>query len=92
MRDDLSPFGFETGLSRFTHLFVCISEEADGYTVQARLYDPRRPKHVAWGEETADSFEAASGLIASLAAEFSIPQTQIKIEIRMDVIKNGTLH
>ena len=82
----------DSGGSRYTHLSASISEEEDGYTVQVRLYNPAKPENAAWGEEIADSLETASMLIAALAAEFSIPQACIKIEIRMRNMKDGTQH
>ena len=89
-----SPFLFEakSGKSRYTKLFACISEEEDGYTVELRLFDERKPENSAWGEEIADSFETASELVAALAGEFSIAQAGIKIEIRMHDHTNGTRH
>ena len=92
MRDSLILLRPEPSASRYTDLFVCICEEDGGFTVQARLYDRGAPRHTAWGEEIADSFEAASTLVAVLAAEFSIPQARIKIEVRMHTIANGTRH
>jgi len=89
-----SPFLVESdsGGSRYTHLSARISEEEDGYTVQVRVHNPAKPEDAAWGEEIADSLETASMLIAALAAEFSIPQARIKIEIRMHSMKDGTQH
>ena len=78
--------------SHFTDLFASISEEDDGYAVQVRLYDQARPGNAAWAEEIADSVETASMLVEALAAEFSIPQGRIKIEIRMNNLTNGTRH
>ena len=77
---------------RFTDLFASISEEDEGYSVQVRLYDQARPENAAWGEEIADSVETASMLVEALAAEFSIPQARIKIEIRMSNLTTGTRH
>jgi hypothetical protein len=51
-----------------------------------------KPEHAAWGEEITDSFERASMLIAGLAAEHSIAQDMIEIEIRMDTLTDGTRH
>jgi hypothetical protein len=82
----------DADVSHYTHLFVCISEEEDGYTVQIRLYNQAGPENAAWGEEIADSLEMASSLVAAVAAEFSIPQEHIKIEIRMDNLADGTHH
>jgi hypothetical protein len=78
--------------SRFTDLFASISQEDDGYTVQVRLYDEATPENAAWGEEIADSIETASMLVGALAAEFSIPEARIKIEIRMNNMTDGTRH
>jgi hypothetical protein len=78
--------------SRFTDLFASISQEDDGYTVQVRLYDEATPENAAWGEEIADSIETASMLVGALAAEFSIPEARIKIEIRMNKMTDGTRH
>jgi hypothetical protein len=77
---------------RYTRLFACISEEDDGYVVQVRLYNETTPERAAWGEEIADSFETASTLIAGLAAEHSIAQDMIEIEIRMEKLTTGTRH
>jgi len=89
-----SPFlvESESGGSRYTHLFAWISEEEDGYTVQVRLSHQVRPENAAWGEEIADSFETASMLVGVVAAEFSIPQARIKIEIRTHNAIDGTQH
>src|SRR3954463_599197 len=88
----ISPLRGESDLeaSHFTDLFASISEEDDGYAVQVRLYNDARPENAAWGEEMADSVETASMLVGALAAEFSIPQARIKIEIRMNNMTNGT--
>ena len=81
------PVFIESGSSetRYTNLFACISEEDDSYTVQVRLYNHGMPENTAWGEEMADSLETASMLVSALAAEFSIAQAGIKIEIRMQI-------
>jgi hypothetical protein len=76
----------------YTNLFACISQEEDGYTVQVRLYDDGRPQNNAWGEELTDSFETASRLVEAIAAEFSIAQARIKIELRMHDTATGTRH
>ena len=76
---------------RFSHLFARICEEEDCYVVQVRLHNggTPRPDDAAWGEEIADSIEAASEMIAGLAAKFSISPDRITLEIRMDnVIEN----
>jgi len=83
-----------SGESRYTHLFARISEEEEdeGYTVQVSLYNPAKQQNRAQGEEIADTLETASMLIAALAAEFSIPQARIKIEILMQKVADGTRH
>ncbi len=87
-----SRVGSDREGSTFTDLFASISEEDDGYAVQVRLYDQARPENAVWGEEMADSVETASNLVGALAAEFSIPQSRIQIEIRMNNLTNGTRH
>jgi hypothetical protein len=89
-----SPFlvESESGESRYTHLFARISEDEDGYTVQVRLYNQGNPENSAQGEEVANSLETASMLVAALAAEFSIPEARIKIEIWMQKMTDGTRH
>jgi hypothetical protein len=82
----------ESDEPHFTDLFASISEEDEGYSVLVRLYDDARPENAAWGEEIADSVETASMLVEALAAEFSIPQARIKIEIRMSNLTTGTRH
>ena len=69
-----------------------ISEEDDGFALVVRLYNPGTPEHIAWGEELTESFEMASRIVAALADEFSILQSRIKIEIRMQNIVSGTQH
>jgi hypothetical protein len=76
---------------RFTNLSVRITEEEVGYTVQVRLYS-QVTETAAWGEETADTFETASMMVEALAAEFSILQALIKIDIRMQDPRAGTRH
>jgi hypothetical protein len=76
----------------YTDLFASINEEDDGYTVQVRLYNHARPENAAWGEEIADSTETASMLVEALAAEFSIPQARIKIEMRRSNVRHGVRH
>lgn len=77
---------------RYTHLFARISEEEDGYTILVRLHHEVKPRNAAWGEEIADSLETASMLVAALAAEFSIPESRIEIEVQMNDVKSGVLH
>jgi len=89
-----SRFRVETDVKEphYTDLLPRSMKRMGGYTVQVRLYDQARPGNAAWGEEIADSIEAASMLVEALAAEFSIPQARIKIDIRMNNMRNGTRH
>jgi hypothetical protein len=80
------------GLPRFTHLAASVSEEDGGFTVQIRLSHETKPGNRAWGEERADSFEAASAMLGDLAANFSIPQTHIEISLRLENARDGTRH
>jgi len=78
-------------IRRFTNLSVRITEEEDGYTVQVRLYN-QNTENAAWGEEPADTLETASMMVEALAAEFSILEAHIKIDIRMQDPRAGTRH
>lgn len=78
--------------SQYTDLVASICEEDDGYAVHVKLYDHRKPENAVWGEEVADSVETASTLVGALAAEFSIPQERIRIEIRLNNMVGGTRH
>jgi hypothetical protein len=82
----------ESNKARYTNLFACISEEEDSFTVQVRLFSRGRPDSAAWGEEIADSLETASMLVTAIAAEFSIVQAGIELEIRMLDARSGTRH
>ncbi len=87
------PFSVDRKLShRFTNLLVRITQEKDGYTVQVRLYSQVSPENNGWGEEWADSLEAASTMVESLATEFSLLPAQIKIDILMLDPRAGTRH
>lgn len=77
---------------RFTNLAVRITEENNGFTVQVRLYSRVTPENDAWGEESADTLEAASMMVEALAAEFALLATQIKIELWMRDPRMGTRH
>jgi hypothetical protein len=77
---------------RFTNLLARITQEEDGYTVHVRLYSQAAPQNDARGEEWADSLEAASMMVESLANEFAILAAQIKIEILMQDSRAGTRH
>ena len=81
-----------SGASRYTHLSAYVSEEDGCFTVQVRLYDEAKPEKGLWGEETAESIEAASAMLDEVAAAYSIPQARIKIRVRMANAKEGTWH
>ncbi len=80
------------GASRFTHLSASVSEEDGRFTVQVRLYDEAKPDKGVWGEESAESSEAASAMLGELAAASSIPQARIKIRVQMANAREGTRH
>ena len=80
------------GSKRFTHLAACVSEEDGSFTVQVRLSDEAEPTARAWGEEVADSFEAASAMLDDLAAAYAIPQAHIEITLRLENSRDGTRH
>ncbi|MBX9841641.1 MAG: hypothetical protein K2Z80_07530 [Xanthobacteraceae bacterium] len=82
------------GVRRFTHLFARITEESDCYVVQVRLHNgvTVSPDAAAWGEEIAETIEAASEMIADLATRFSIPEGRITLEVRMDNMAENTIH
>ena len=80
------------GASRYTHLSASVNEEDGCFTVQVRLYDEATPEKGVWGEETADSIEAASAMLDEVAAAYSIPQARIKIRVCMANAREGTRH
>jgi hypothetical protein len=82
----------DTPEAGYTNLFASICEEDLGYIVRLRVYHTETPGRGACGEEIADSLEAASTLIETVAAHFQIPSTRIEIEIRMDNLRDGTRH
>jgi hypothetical protein len=82
----------ESKKSHYTNLFACITEEDASFSVQVRLYSQVSPAEAAWGEEIADSLQAASMLVNVLAAEFSIARERIELELRMLDPKAGTRH
>ena len=88
-----TPFSADRKSShQFKNLSVRITQEDDGFTVQVRLYSQVSPENTAWGEEPANSLEAASMMVEALAAEFSILAAQIKIDILMQDPRAGTRH
>ena len=81
-----------TAKGHFTRLYAKICQDDGVFTVSVRLQNHLKPEDAAWGEEVATSIEMASAMVGSLAAEFSIAQEFISIDIRMDNIRSGTLH
>lgn len=81
-----------TAKGHFTRLHARICQDDGVFTVSVRLQNHLKPEDAAWGEEVANSIEMASSMIGSLAAEFSIGQEFISIDIRMDDVRGGTLH
>lgn len=78
--------------AHFTRLYAKIRQEDGVFTVSVRLQNHLKPDEAAWGEEVANSIEIASSMIGLLAAEFSITEELISIDIRMDDFRHGTLH
>jgi hypothetical protein len=89
-----NPFVPESndGRTSYTDLFARISEEEGSFTLQFRLYNMAKAENAACGEEVTDCFEKACTLIATLADEFSIPEENIDIELRMNNSRDGTRH
>jgi len=79
-------------ISRYTHLFACVSEEESGFTVDVKPYNDANPENTSWGEEIVDTFETASMLVAALADEFSIATERVELDIRMHRSTDGTRH
>ena len=62
------------------------------FTVSIRLQNHLKKSETAWGEKLAPSIEVASSMIGALAAQFSIPEKCISIEIGMENYRDGTRH
>lgn len=77
---------------RYTHLSACVSQQDGCFTVQVRLYDESKPKKDVWGEEVADSIEAASALLDILVDTYAIPQERVNIRLQMENVREGTRH
>ncbi len=56
------------------------------------MHNDLNPEGHAWGFETAASIEVASGMIARLAQQYSIPQKSISINIVMNNFRQNTIH
>lgn len=80
------------GGCKFTRLDAHVVEEDGAFTVRIRMLNHLQPNESAWGEEIATTFDMASAMIGSLAAEFSIPEKSISIKIVMCRYKDGTIH
>ena len=78
--------------ANFTRLRASILQEAGLLTVSISLVNHLETKESAWGQETTDSFEDASLMIAAVAEQFSISQPSISIRIAMENFKDGTFH
>jgi hypothetical protein len=80
------------GKHNFTRLQARILQENGAFTVRMQLYNHLKTGEFAGGEETADSIETASSMIAGLAKQFDIPQPGISINIVMANYRDGTRH
>ena len=76
----------------FTRLQARILHENGAFTVRLQLYNHLKTGEFAGGEETADTIETASSMIAGLAKQFDIPQPGISINIIMENYRDGTRH
>ena len=81
-----------TWQSGFSRLHAVIREEDGGFTVSVRLHNHENQSETVWGQEIAASIEMASSMLETLAKEFSIPSKWISIDIRMEKVRDGTLH
>jgi hypothetical protein len=78
--------------TQYTGLFVRICEEGGAFTVTVRLSNLVGETEPAWGEEIAESFEAAVAMVSNLAEQFSIQPECVEIEIRMNELTQGSVH
>jgi hypothetical protein len=85
-------FVSNSSVSNFTRLHAQITEEEGAFTVKIRMLNHLNHHEDAWGKEIVSSIEMASGMISSLARQFSIPQNCISIKIAMTNYRDGTLH
>lgn len=76
----------------YTRLYARILEEEGAFIVSIRMLNHLKLEEKAWGEETAASFDIASGMIAAVARQFCISQDCISIKISMENFKDGILH
>ena len=76
----------------FTGLQARITQEENGFTISIKMQNNLNPHDNVWGVETASSIEMASGMIAQLAQEFSIPENSISIIIAMNNFRENTFH
>lgn len=80
------------GKHNFTRLQARILQENGAFTVRMQLYNHLKTGDFAGGEETADSIETASSMIAGIAKQYDIPQPAISINIVMENYRDGTRH
>jgi len=81
-----------TAKATFTRLYAKVCQEDGAFTVSIRMQNHLKPAETACGEEVVNTIEMASSMIGNLAAQFSIPQECISINIRMENVRGGTLH
>ena len=79
-------------VSQFTRLYAKITQEHGAFTVAVRLHHHLKKSDAAWGEELAPTIEMASSMISALAAQYSIPEKHISIDIGMENYRDGTMH
>jgi len=76
----------------FTGLQARITQEEVGFRISIQMQNSLNPNDTVWGVETASSIEVASGMIAQLAQQFSIPEKSIFINIAMNNFRENTFH
>ncbi len=76
----------------FTHLEARITEEEDEFTVSVQMKNGEKKNDTMWGVDKAGSLEIASGMIAQLARQFSIPEASISLSVKMNNYRAGTFH
>jgi hypothetical protein len=76
----------------FTGLQARITQEEAGFRISIQLQNNLNPGDPVWGVEIASTIEMASGMIAQLAQQFSIPEKSISINIAMNNFRENTFH
>ena len=77
---------------RFTRLNARITQEYGAFTVRIQLHHHLSHKDLAGGEEPAPTIEVASMMIAGVAEQFDISESNIALTIHMENFKDGTWH